>query len=143
MDRVTRFGVSLEGELLARFDELAGELGYDNRSEALRDLIRQRLLARDFERGVASGSGDAWAVVTLVYDHHELELPKRLTEAQHAHHEAVVSTLHVHLSHDECLEVLVGRGRAASVKELGEKLTSLRGVRNGRLVVASVGVGGR
>jgi len=139
---VKRFGVSIESDLLRRFDEFADDLGYANRSEALRDLIREKLLARDFERDLAKGKGEVTAVVSLVYDHHALDVPRRLTEAQHDRRDVVVSTLHVHLSHHDCLEVLILRGRAKDVQALGDRLVSLRGVKHGRCTPASLGGGG-
>ncbi len=139
MGGLKRFGVSIESDLLRRFDKFAGDLGYANRSEALRALIREKLLARDFDNDLASGKGkgEVTAVVSLVYDHHALDVPRRLTEAQHERRDVVVSTLHVHLTHHDCLEVLILRGSASKVKALGDKLVSLRGVRNGRITVAS------
>jgi CopG family nickel-responsive transcriptional regulator len=136
---VKRFGVSIESDLLRRFDEFADDLGYANRSEALRDLIREKLLARDVERDLAKGMGEVTAVVSLVYDHHALDVPRRLTEAQHDRRDVVVSTLHVHLSHHDCLEVLILRGRATDVQALGDRLVSLRGVKHGRCTLASSG----
>lgn len=139
MGGLKRFGVSIESDLLRRFDKFADDLGYANRSEALRGLIREKLLARDFDNDLAKGKGkgEVTAVVSLVYDHHALDVPRRLTEAQHERRDVVVSTLHVHLTHHDCLEVLILRGSAAEVKALGDKLVSLRGVRNGRITVAS------
>jgi CopG family nickel-responsive transcriptional regulator len=138
---VKRFGVSIESDLLRRFDRFAGDLGYANRSEALRDLIRERLLARDLDLDLAKGKSEVTAVVSLVYDHHALDVPRRLTEAQHDKRDVVVSTLHVHLSRHDCLEVLILRGGAKEVKALGDRLASLRGVRHGRVTVASAGTG--
>ena len=142
MGGVKRFGVSIEADLLRRFDEFASDLGYANRSEAFRDLIRERLLARDFDLGLAKGKGEVTAVVSFVYDHHALDVPRRLTDAQHDERNVVVSTLHVHLSHHDCLEVLILRGGVKQVKRLGERLVSLRGVRHGRITVASAPTGG-
>ncbi len=142
MGGVKRFGVSIESDLLRRFDEFADDLGYANRSEALRDLIREKLLARDFERDLAKDKGEVTAVVSLVYDHHALDVPRRLTEAQHDRRDVVVSTLHVHLTHHDCLEVLILRGGAKDVQALGDRLVSLRGVKHGRCTPASSGDGG-
>ena len=141
MGGIQRFGVSVESDLLRRFDKLSAELGYANRSEALRDLIREKLLARDHEQDLAKGQGEATAVVSFVYNHHALDIPRRLMEAQHNSHGIVISTLHVHLSRHDCLEVLVLRGAAAAVQELGDRLVSLRGVRHGRVNVASAASG--
>ena len=135
MEGVARCGISLDPKLLARFDELIAELGYANRSEAIRDLIRDRLVAEEWKRG----GTEAVATVSLVYDHDELDLPKRLTEMQHEHHPAVVSTLHVHLDRHNCLEVLVLRGRGARIRSLGEKLISAKGVKHGRIMLTTTG----
>jgi len=133
--RVTRFGVSLDSELLGRFDELIRGKGYTNRSEALRDLIRDALVAEHWRAGPKEGV----AVVCLVYDHGELELPKRLTSTQHDHHGLVVSSLHVHLDARNCLEVLVLRGPGREVKHLGDALVSTRGVKHGRVFLTAGG----
>ena len=129
MANLARFGISLDSDLLEQFDKLIGKKGYTNRSEALRDLIRDQLVAEEWR----TGNEEAVAVVTLVYDHHQLDLPKRLTDAQHDHHGLVNSSLHVHLDRHSCLEVLILRGRAAKIKALGEKLASTRGVKHAKV----------
>jgi CopG family nickel-responsive transcriptional regulator len=132
---VTRIGVSLEPELLSRFDRLCGRRGYENRSESLRDLIRSQLS----EDELASGDGEAVGTVTVIYDHHRRELESKLTEYQHRHLHAIVSALHVHLSESLCLEVLVLRGRASEIRRVADGLVSARGVQHGRLVMTSLG----
>ena len=112
MAGVTRFGVSLDERLLAKFDRLIGGKGYANRSEAIRDLIRESLVREQWELGDV----DAVGTLTLIYDHETRELEERLTELQHAHYQAIVSTLHVHLDPHHCLEVLVLRGKASLLK---------------------------
>ncbi len=135
MGQLARFGVSLDAGLLKRFDRLIKGKGYTNRSEALRDLIRDRLVAEEWE----AGPEEAVAIVSLVYDHHELDLPRRLTDMQHDHHDVVLSTLHVHLDRHACLEVLVLRGPGRKVKALGERLASTRGVKHGKLTLTATG----
>lgn len=133
MSTITRFGVSLDSDLLEEFDGLIAGRGYTNRSEALRDLIRNELVAEKWK----AGSEQAVAVVSIVYDHHELDLPKKLTDIQHESHDLVVSTLHVHLSHHSCLEVLVLRGRGNKIKSLGDRLVSTRGVKHGEVFLTT------
>jgi CopG family nickel-responsive transcriptional regulator len=132
---ITRFGVSLEGRLLAKFDRMIGRKGYANRSEAIRDLIRESLVREQWE----IGDGDAVGTLTLVYDHETRELEERLTELQHAHYQAIVSTLHVHLDAHHCLEVLVLRGRAALLKSIADRLIGTRGVKHGTFSATAEG----
>lgn len=135
VERIVRCGISLDPKLLARFDALIARLGYANRSEAIRDLIRDKLVAEEWEHG----KGEAVATVSLVYDHHELDLPARLTDLQHEHHSTVVSALHVHLDDHNCLEVLVLRGAAPRIRTIGEKLTSVKGVKHGKMMLTTTG----
>jgi len=135
MGRLTRFGISLDSDLLERFDALMGRRGYTNRSEALRDLIRDELVAEEWR----AGEEEAVAVVSLVYDHDQLDLPGRLTDAQHDHHGLVNSSLHVHLDRRSCLEVLVLRGQAKRIRALGDRLVSTRGVKHGKLILTTSG----
>ena len=123
MAGVTRFGVSLDERLLAKFDRLNERKGYANRSEAIRDLIRDSLVREQWELGDA----DAVGTLTLVYDHETRELEERLTELQHAHYRAIVSTLHVHLDAHHCLEVLILRGKAVLLKSIADRLIGTRG----------------
>ena len=132
---VTRFGVSLDEKLLAKFDRLIGKKGYANRSEAIRDLIRDSLVREQWELGDA----DAVGTLTLVYDHETRELEERLTELQHAHYQSIVSTLHVHLDPHHCLEVLVLRGKAAQLKSIADKLIGTRGVKHGTFSATAEG----
>jgi len=112
-----------------------GRRGYTNRSEALRDLIRDELVAEEWR----AGEEEAVAVVSLVYDHDQLDLPGRLTDAQHDHHGLVNSSLHVHLDRRSCLEVLVLRGQAKRIRALGDRLVSTRGVKHGKLILTTSG----
>jgi CopG family nickel-responsive transcriptional regulator len=132
-----RIGVSLDDGLLGRFDRLIAEKGYVNRSEAIRDLIRDALVQREWSDG--GGPEERVAVVALVYDHDSSGLAQKLAHIQHENHRAVVSALHVHLDAHHCLEVLVLRGRAAEVIRMGEGLVSTKGVKYGRVVPATTG----
>ena len=135
MAGVTRFGVSLDEKLLAKFDRLIGKKGYANRSEAIRDLIRDSIVREQWELGDA----DAVGTLTLVYDHETRELEERLTELQHAHYRAIVSTLHVHLDAHHCLEVLILRGKAALLKSIADRLIGTRGVKHGTFSATAEG----
>jgi CopG family nickel-responsive transcriptional regulator len=132
-----RIGVSLEDELLERFDALIAEKGYVNRSEAIRDLIRDALVQRAWSE--SSGREERVAVVTLVYDHDSSSLAQKLAHIQHENHKAVVSALHVHMDEHNCLEVLVLRGRGRDVLAMGEGLASTKGVKYGKVVPATTG----
>lgn len=135
MAGVIRFGVSLDERLLAKFDRLIGGKGYANRSEAIRDLIRESLVRKQWELGDA----DAVGTLTLVYDHETRELEERLTELQHAHFQTIVSTLHVHLDAHHCLEVLILRGKAALLKSIADRLIGTRGVKHGTFSATAEG----
>ena len=133
MAELTRVSISLEAALLEAFDRLIEGKGYATRSEAIRDLIRDRLL-----RAEAKGrGGEQVAVVTIVYDHHARELAARLIEKQHHHHDLVVSSLHVHLGERHCLEVSVLRGPGHEVIHLGDELIATKGVLHGELMLTT------
>jgi CopG family nickel-responsive transcriptional regulator len=134
---VERIGISLESELLERFDRLIGEKGYENRSEAVRDLIRDALVQREWRE--STGKDERVAVVALVYDHDASSLAQKLAHIQHENHRAVVSALHVHMDEHNCLEVLVLRGPAREVVRMGEGLVATKGVKFGRTVPATTG----
>jgi len=136
---IERIGISLEDDLLRPFDRLIAEKGYVNRSEAVRDLIRDALVQREWS--AAEAREERVAVVTLVYDHDSSSLSQKLAHIQHENHKAVVSALHVHMDEHNCLEVLVLRGRARSVVAMGEGLISTKGVKFGKLVPATTGQG--
>ena len=135
MGETIRFGVSLDSDLLDKFDVLCKEKSYQTRSEAIRDLIRSMLVQRQWE----NSDGEVAGTLTLVYDHHMSGLAQRLTEAQHDSHEVILSTMHVHLDHHNCLEVLVLKGSAEMIKALGQKLISTKGVKHGHLVLTTTG----
>jgi CopG family nickel-responsive transcriptional regulator len=129
MTHIERVGVSLEKELLGAFDKLISAQGYQSRSEAVRDLIRQHISterARDEK-------AKAVAVVVLVYDHHATALMERLTDLQHSHLLQTISSIHVHLNQHDCLEVIVLRGKVSEINRVGEKLISIKGVKLGRI----------
>lgn len=132
-----RIGISLEDDLLRKFDRLIADKGYATRSEAVRDLIRDALVQRAWSE--AGGREEKVAVVALVYDHDSSSLAQKLAHIQHENHRAVVSALHVHLDPHNCLEVLVLRGRAAEVIRMGEGLVSTKGVKYGRVLPATTG----
>ncbi len=129
MPKIERVGVSLEKDLLSDFDKLITGKGYQSRSEAIRDLIRQQLSSVR----VQNAKAEAVAAVVLVYDHHATTLMERLTELQHSHLLQTISSLHVHLGHHDCLEVIVLRGKVGQINKMGEKLISIKGVKLGRI----------
>ncbi|MGI8469877.1 MAG: nickel-responsive transcriptional regulator NikR [Pyrinomonadaceae bacterium] len=133
MSDLSRFGVSVEEELLQSFDQLISGQGYANRSEALRDLMRDALVKSRLES--LPDTGEALGSLTLVYDHHASDLNDKMKEIQHDHHNLVVSVLHVHVSHDDCMEVIVLRGAVREIRSLSDALLSLKGVKHGRLFV--------
>lgn len=135
MSQVTRFGVSLEASLLAQFDRVIARKGYTNRSEALRDLIRESLVREQWELG----TDEAVGTLTLVYSHDVHELADKLTDLQHAHYRTIVSTLHVHLDAHHCLEVLILRGKAKELKAIADRLIGTRGVKHGTFSATSEG----
>lgn len=135
MNKTTRFGVSINDNLLSRFDRLIKEKGYVNRSEAVRDLMRDALVEREWSQGDQETVG----TVTLVYDHHTRDLSDRLTEHQHNHHHSIISVLHVHLDAHNCLEVAVVRGSAREVRRLADELIGTKGVKHGKLVTTTTG----
>lgn len=133
MSGIVRFSVSVEGELLDKFDQFCREEQFATRSEAVRQLIREMLTRRAWEADTREVAG----TLTLVYDHHRSQLRDRLMELQHDHTDLVVSTLHTHLSHDVCLEVIVLRGPASRLQKLASQLRGMKGVFKGELVMAS------
>lgn len=137
MSDLIRFGVSLDRQLLERFDAYITDKGYENRSEAIRDLIRDTLVVQEWS--TPNTNEERMAVVSIVYDHHESELPSKLTELQHKRHGVVHSALHIHLDRHNCLEILVLRGPADSILDLGNKLISTRGVRHGKMILTTTG----
>jgi CopG family nickel-responsive transcriptional regulator len=133
MGELTRTGVAIDSNLLSRFDRFIRKQGYTNRSEAFRDLIRDRLVNDEVQDPEALVVG----TVTLIYDHHSRLLPEKLTDLQHIHHDSIISTTHVHLDHGTCLEVIVVKGPSKKVQRLADLLIGAKGVQHGRLVMSS------
>ena len=135
MGELSRIGVAIDSDLLEQFDELIARRGYTNRSEAFRDLIRGELV----EEAWAKPDSMVVGTVTLVFDHHVRMLNEKLTDMQHQHYDHVLSTLHVHLDHNNCLEVLVIKGKASEVRKIADSLISTKGVKHGRLTISTSG----
>ncbi|MGB5685501.1 MAG: nickel-responsive transcriptional regulator NikR [Candidatus Electrothrix sp.] len=129
-----RFSVSLEEHLLDQFDDYITIHGYSNRSEAIRDLIRKKLVNEQWQQ-----DSEVVGVVTLVFDHHQAQLQERITDLQHNYYRLITSTTHVHMDHHNCLEVTIVKGNAFAVQELSEKMIALRGVKSGSLTMSSTG----
>jgi len=130
-----RFGVSIPDELLSRLDRLVEKKGYANRSEAIRDLVRNQLVDNEW----ADLKGEVVGTITLVYSHHIHELSDKLTDLQHRYHQNIITTNHIHLDQHNCLEVLVVRGNSKRVKEVADHLIATKGVKHGKLVMSSTG----
>ncbi|RJQ50751.1 MAG: nickel-responsive transcriptional regulator NikR [Actinobacteria bacterium] len=135
MTELTRFGISIDSKLLEAFDELIAAKGAANRSEAIRDLIRAALVETEWETSDVETVG----TVTLVYDHHTRDLSEKLDHLQHEHHDSIVSTIHVHLDHHNCLEVLVVRGESGEIKKIADMLIATKGVKHGKLTMTTTG----
>ena len=135
MSNTIRFGVSIDERLLTRYDSLITEKGYVNRSEAIRDLIRDVLVREQWEHG----DEEAVGTITLIYDHHMRDLSDKLTDHQHEHHQHIISTLHVHLDDQHCLEVVVVKGIPAIIKKISDELIGTKGVKHGKLVSTTFG----
>ncbi|KJJ86048.1 CopG family transcriptional regulator [Candidatus Omnitrophus magneticus] len=134
MSQIARFGVSLEKNLLDKFDKVISAENYTNRSEALRDLIREKLVRIEWKSGK-----NVAASISIVYDHHHRELVGTLTDIQHDFQDIIISVQHVHLDHDNCFEVIVVRGKSLKIEELANKLKSARGVKFSQLSMATTG----
>jgi len=135
MSGTTRFGISMDAQLLENFDRLIEQKSYMNRSEAIRDLMRASLV----ETRAGNDEEEMVGTITLVYDHHVHDLSEKLTDQQHTHHDRIISALHVHLDAHNCLEVLVARGKAKDVKKIADELLGVKGVKHGKLVMTSTG----
>ncbi|MFZ1932163.1 MAG: nickel-responsive transcriptional regulator NikR [Thermoguttaceae bacterium] len=133
MSEITRFSVSLEDDLLEQFDRYCQQQQFATRSEAIRQLLREKLTKEAW----AGKSQDAVGTLTLVYDHHRPQLRNRLVKLQHDHHDLIVSTLHAHLTHDICLEVILLRGPSDQLQKIASQLRGLKGIFQGELVMAS------
>jgi CopG family nickel-responsive transcriptional regulator len=133
MTDLIRFGVAIPSDLLEQFDQLIAQKGYSNRSEAIRDLIRDQLVTRDVEHDHSEMVG----TVTVVYNHHVRQLSTRLTAFQHQHYGRVIATLHVHLDPEHCLEVTVIRGMSEDIQRIADQLIGTKGVTHGKLTITS------
>jgi len=134
MSSLIRTGISLERELLERFDRIVGQKGYGSRSEAIRDLLRDHFVEED-----VTSNRVIVATLTLIYDHHQPKLSEQLIEAQHDYKGQVLASTHVHLDHHNCLEVIILKGRGTEAKAFADHLLSLKGVKHGRLVLTNAG----
>ncbi len=134
MSKLTRTGVSIEKDLLEKFDRRIAARGYNNRSEALRDLIRDSLVADEIDR-----NKPVVATLSMIYDHHSPNLSDKLNEIQHHSHGNVLAATHVHLDSDNCLEVVIMKGRSGELQHLADHMLAMRGVKHGKLVVTTTG----
>jgi CopG family nickel-responsive transcriptional regulator len=135
MNSIMRFGVSIDQKLLKRFDAVISGKGYVNRSEAIRDLIRDMLVSEE----IANPDAESIGTLTLVYSHDVRELSDKLNDIQHNYHRIIISATHIHLDEHNCLEVLILRGRARDVQSIADRLLSVKNVRHGKLTVTSTG----
>ncbi len=135
MTQLERIGVSLDKELLSMFDELIGKRGYQSRSEALRDLVRRELSEEQLSDPKAKGV----AAVFLVYDHHSTKLSDKLVHLQHSHLLQTIASIHVHMDHNNCLEVIILKGKVKEIEKLGNNIASLRGVKLSRINIMTTG----
>jgi len=135
MSKLVRFGVSLDEALLKQFDPFIERLGYKSRSEAIRDLIRERLVAEEWKADKAPAMG----VLSLVYSHEVRELSKKLTDIQHHHLGIILSTTHIHMDEHNCLEVVILKGPAREIQEVAGQLLSTKGVKHGKLITTTTG----
>ena len=133
MSEIIRFGVSLEKDLLEHFDRHINEKKYSSRSEAIKDLIRKDLIKKEWTQG-----NDVAGAITFVFDHHKRDLVGRLTDIQHDFHHLVISSQHVHLDHDNCLEIIATKGEAKKIRELAECIKSLKGVKDCHLAMTTI-----
>ena len=132
MERLT---ISLDNQLSEQFDVFIHARGYTNRSEAMRDLIREQLESARLEKG---SKGNCVATLSYIYNHHENDLANRIASVQHDHHDLILSSMHVHMDHDNCLEVVILRGTIHTVKNFANHVTATRGVRHGKLHMVPV-----
>jgi CopG family nickel-responsive transcriptional regulator len=135
MEKVTRFGVSVDTKLLNRFDRLIGNLGYESRSEAFRDLIREKLVSEEWKDEKTETVG----ILALVFSHDTRELTEILTRIQHEYLEVIVSSTHIHLDHHNCLEVIILKGQSRLIRKISDKLLATRNVKHGKLITTTTG----
>ncbi len=135
MGKVVRFGVSVEGDLLKKFDRLIDNTGYSSRSEAIRDLIRERLVRKEWKDKEKETVG----ILGLVYNHEKKELTENLTRIQHEYLHATISSIHIHLDHHNCLEVIILKGKSGFIRKIADELLSTKSVKHGELIMTSTG----
>ena len=131
MEKITRFGVSIDPDLLKKFDKIIKKEGYTNRSEAIRDLVRKNLIREENKDPNAESIG----TLTMIYDHHTGNLTNKLLDLQHDHTKEILSTTHIHIDHNNCLEVLVLKGKTGKIQKLADNIKSLKGIKHGELVI--------
>ena len=131
MEKITRFGVSIEPGLLKKFDKIIKKKGYKNRSEAIRDIVRKNLILEENK----DLNAEAIGTLTMIYDHHTGNLTNRLLELQHDHHNEILTTTHIHIDHHNCLEVLVLKGKTGNMQKLADNIKALKGIKHGELVI--------
>ena len=134
MPNLVRFGVSIDENLIAKFDALIKEESYTNRSEAIRDLIRESLVKKEW-----LSSKEVAGTITIVYEHHKRGLLEELIQTQHEYHDTIISTQHIHLNSDNCLEVIIVKGLSQEVIRLSQRLKSLKGVKHSSLTMTTTG----
>ena len=131
MENITRFGVSVEPDLLKKFDKMIKKEGYTNRSEAIRDIIRRNLIMEKNK----DPNAEAIGTLTMIYDHHVGSLTDRLLDLQHDHTKEILVTTHIHIDHNNCLEVIVLKGKVGTIQKLADKIKALKGIKHGELVI--------
>jgi CopG family nickel-responsive transcriptional regulator len=134
MAKIKRFGVSLDDDLLSKFDHLIKEKNYTNRSEALRDLIRQELVQRQWQ-----GGKEIVGAITLIYDHHKRELVNKIMDIQHDFGDLIISSQHIHLDHHNCMEIIAIKSPPKKAQLLADSLRSIKGVKHGTISMSSTG----
>ena len=135
MEKIVRFGVAMPRELLDKFDSLIAKKNYPNRSQALRDLVRQTMVEEEWKLDNKETIG----TITIVYNHHYKEISDVLTDLQHHYCKEIISCLHVHLDKENCLEVLVIKGKSQKIKDIADKLIATKGVKHGKLIRSTTG----
>ncbi len=134
MSHTVRFAVSLDSKLLESFDRVIEKQGYNNRSEAVRDLIRDKLVTQDWDE-----KEETVGTITLIFNHHLYSLSEDITSKQHEHHSLIISSMHLHLDHDNCLEIIAVKGKGNKIRELADSLISIKGVKHGKLTLTTSG----
>jgi CopG family nickel-responsive transcriptional regulator len=132
MEELVRFGVSMPAPLLETFDKIIAMRGYTNRSEAIRDMIRDTIVEHEWMEG-----REVIGTVTIVYDHHKKGITEKLTDLQHLHRSRIAASTHIHLDSENCLEVVVVQGNPSEIRELADRMIALKGVKHGKLVITS------